>query len=167
MRAVITAMLMGIACFVHAESFDCETKRPEQSAFVAIPRFTFTIERAPRPLEPAAFRVCDAVGAAPFLLVKSSARGKSRVRRIELSEQTHEHLQALYEAALSSNFKDDVLGLDGSSWCLEAQRGNNELRACFWTPQYEAEKRGIDPFRVLGEALWQMADFGEAYGPLM
>ena len=117
---VAVLALMTSSSVLHAAgAFDCGTKREGQAPFTATPRFTFSIERAPRPLQPTAFRVCDAVGAAPFLLVKSSSRnGKEDVRRIELSNVAHDRLLQGYADALSSNFKDEVLGLDGSSLCL-------------------------------------------------
>jgi hypothetical protein len=169
MKTFIAAMVLATSSSIlHAtNAFDCNTKRNGEPLFVALPRFTFSIRRAPLPFQPTDFRVCDAVGAAPFLLVKSSRDGKDKVLRIELSDEAHSRLLQLYEGALSSNFNDTEVGLDGSSWCLDAQRGGNSLRVCFWSPQYNTEKRGLSTFRALGEGLWDLAGFGETNGPLM
>jgi hypothetical protein len=176
-RLAFALTLIAVSICAHgATTFECETKRPNEKVFNAIPRFTFTIERAPDVFRPTAFRLCDAVGASPFLLVKMTPLvgkkghpkvGTPVVRRIELTEERHAQLLAKYDAALSINFKDETFGLDGSEWCLDAQRGGNSIKACFWTPPEQPEKRGIAPFQALGEALWKLADFGDTNGQLM
>jgi hypothetical protein len=176
-RLIATFALMVLPLSAQgAMTFDCQTKRPSERVFTANPRFTFTIDRAPDAFRPTAFRLCDAVGAEPFLLVKTLALpenkaplrpGKSSVRRIELTDEQHARLLAMYDAALSANVRDETYGLDGSEWCLDAQRGGNSIKSCFWTPPDQPERRGIVPFRTLGEALWEMADFKGSNGPLM
>jgi hypothetical protein len=176
-RFIATFALMVLPLSAQAATtFECETKRPNERVFTAIPRFTFTIDRAPDAFRPTAFRLCDAVGAAPFLLVKTLALpenktplrpGKSSVRRIDLTDDQHTRLLAMYDAALSANLKDETFGLDGSEWCLDAQRGGNSIKSCFWTPPEQPESRGLMPFRSLGEARWEMADFKGSNGLLM
>ncbi|HXI43592.1 MAG TPA: hypothetical protein VNH83_26655, partial [Bryobacteraceae bacterium] len=62
-----------------------------------------------------------------------------------------------YERALEYNVKDDALGNDGSSWCLETTRGFTYSKACFWSPEYNTEERHLTGMLALGRALWHLA----------
>ena len=74
----------------------------------------------------------------------------------------YDKLVALYEKALDYDAKDDSMGSDGSSWCLETQRGLTYSKACFWTPQYETAKRRLNGLLLLGEELWRVAKLDSA-----
>jgi hypothetical protein len=88
-------------------------------------------------------------------------------RKILLGEGVFEKLVALYEKALEYNVKDDAWGLDGSLWCLETQRGFTYSKACFWSPDYQSEKRGLIGMVNLGEELWRFAELNKKeIGPL-
>jgi len=145
-----------------ADDFACVHGNPH----LALGKFTFEIvDRATAFDKPTAFRLCQTSGKAS-LLIRTKVGGRMKVRAISLTEEQTSHLDSLYEAALGANFKDDDIGLDGSSWCLETARGSNSLKACFWSPTSGAEKRGLAAFAVLGTALWNLADFGNTNGRL-
>jgi hypothetical protein len=78
-------------------------------------------------------------------------------RKIILEDSEYAKLLELYEAALEYNVKDDAMGLDGSSWCLETRRGFTYSKACFWSPQYETAQRHLSGMWALGEELWGLA----------
>ena len=126
--------------------------------------FTFEIWRAPDFDKDTSFRLCDLAGKT-FLLVKAKAGKSFKVRAIDLDVEQFAKLKGLYENALSANFRDDTLGVDGSSWCLEANR-MNYLKACFWSPGIDTEKRGTNSFIDLGNRLWELAQFGDSNGKL-
>ena len=126
--------------------------------------FTFEIWRAFDSNRDTSFRLCDLAGKA-FVLVKSKVGEKLKVRKIDLDVGQHAKLKSLYENALGANFGDETFGTDGSTWCLEANR-MNYLKACFWSPQFDTEKRRIRGFTALGSWLWELAQFGDSNGKL-
>ena len=126
--------------------------------------FTFEVWRASDFDKGTSFRLCDLAGKT-FLLVKAKVGKNLKVRTIDLNVEQRAKLNGLYEKALGSNFKDDAFGTDGSSWCLEANR-MNYLRACFWSPKVETERRGIVDFVALGTELWELAQFHGSDGQL-
>jgi len=126
--------------------------------------FTFEIWRAPDFDKDTSFRLCDLAGET-FLLVKAKAGKSFKVRRIDLDAAQFTKFKGLYQDALGANFKDDTVGLDGSSWCLEASR-MQYLKACFWSPGENTDARGVGSFLVLGTALWEFAQFGNSNGKL-
>lgn len=87
-------------------------------------------------------------------------------RKIVLNETTYGLLVALYEDALTYDVKDATLGLDGSTWCLETRRGFTYSKACFWSPEYEARKRGLIALHKLGAKLWKLAKLKPEIGDL-
>jgi hypothetical protein len=153
---VAKLVLIGILAILSqhvaaSDDFACSQSQNE----AIFNKFTFEVtERARAPGENVAFRFCRGREHA-FLLVRVEKRGEPK--RIPLSDEQSAKILGLYDRALDSNFKDDVIGLDGASWCLETKRGSNSLRACLWSPTNDAEKRGIVGFLALGNALWGIA----------
>ena len=81
--------------------------------------------------------------------------------KIILFEQEYVQIVSLYEKALSYNALDDVMGTDGSTWCLESQRGINYTKACFWMPSSDSEERGLADLYNLAEYLWEFTGLSE------
>lgn len=92
-----------------------------------------------------------------FVKVDESQPLASRASRyrIQLFEQEYAQVTSLYKKALSYNTLDDVMGVDGSTWCLESQRGINYTKACFWTPSVNYEERGLVGLYNLANYLWE------------
>jgi hypothetical protein len=127
--------------------------------------FTFEIWRALTfGKDTTRFRLCESPKKV-FLLVEAKMSGQLKVRAINLDVEQLTKLKVLYEGAFGVNFKDDAMGADGSSWCLEANR-INYLKACFWSPELNTQARGIEGFRALGAALWDLAQFDGSNGEL-
>ena len=63
------------------------------------------------------------------------------------------------EAALRYNTLDDAgLVIDGSNWCLDSNMGTTNLSACFWSPSYNTEQRGLTGLYKLAEFLWSESE---------
>lgn len=73
---------------------------------------------------------------------------------IKVSKKEYDEIYSRYEQALKYNALDEVSGLDGSSWCLESQRGFTYTKGCFWTPSHEPKERGLEGLYNLGVYLW-------------
>ncbi|WGO99463.1 hypothetical protein QFX18_05230 [Saccharophagus degradans] len=69
-----------------------------------------------------------------------------------LNHSTYMELKQDFSKLEETLISDDVNGLDGSTWCLEMNRG----RECVWTPTHEPKKRGYSHFVSTGEKLWKM-----------
>jgi len=78
-------------------------------------------------------------------------------KTIELTKKQSEILNNKCIAALKYNTLDDSTGLDGSSWCIESQRGFTYTKACFWAPGSNTEKRGLIGLHDLGTHLWEIS----------
>ena len=127
--------------------------------------FTFEIWRALTiDQDTTLFRLCE-LSSKSFLMVKAKEGGKFKIRTVNLDAEQLATLKSLYQATFAANFKDDTFGTDGSTWCLEANR-MNYLKVCFWTPSYNAQRRGIAEFEALGKALWDLAQFDGSNGEL-
>jgi hypothetical protein len=87
-------------------------------------------------------------------------------RQIKLDSGLYERIVQLYEKALDYNVKDDTIGFDGSSWCLETRRGFTYSKACFWSPDNEPQQRGIVGLYQLGKELWSIAELEPEIGEL-
>jgi hypothetical protein len=74
----------------------------------------------------------------------------------------YKRIISLYERALDYDVKDNAMGFDGSGWCLETQRGFTYSKACFWTPEYETERRRLSGLLALGVELWRVAKLDSA-----
>ena len=64
---------------------------------------------------------------------------------------------SLYDMSLDYDVRLDVGGNDGSTWCLETQRGFTYSKACFWTPTDEPKRRKLNGLLELGRELWRIA----------
>jgi len=76
---------------------------------------------------------------------------------IDISKEEYEKIFKLYETALQYNTLDESSGTDGSNWCMESQRSFTYTKACFWTPSYNSQKRGLKGLNELGSFLWEFA----------
>lgn len=86
---------------------------------------------------------------------KSEKSTETIVREhIKLSKQKYDEIYIRYEQALKYNALDEISGLDGSSWCLESQRGFTYTKGCFWTPSHKPKERGLEGLYNLGVYLW-------------
>jgi len=83
----------------------------------------------------------------------------------KLSESESESLLGLFVAALSYNAADDVSGLDGSSWCLDAYVPHPRF-ACFFSPvdSNDHETRGLTGLVKLGTYLWDFKQLESEHG---
>lgn len=131
--------------------------------------FTLAIERSFFPR--VEFRLCNLKNPdKQFLLVLVEYAWNSKpmkVRRVPLDPAAYKHMTATYEDALGVNLKDKAIGMDGSNWCLETDRGMNHLQACFWTPMDKAQQRGLSGLVALGQELWRLAGMDDkVVGPL-
>ena len=59
----------------------------------------------------------------------------------------------LFKMALQYNTLDDTFGLDGSRWCLKTDRMFTETNACFWSPDWNSNERGLEGISILGQHL--------------
>jgi len=101
-----------------------------------------------------------------FLVLTSNLKStdknsKSNKKTIRLSKEQTGILNGKHIKALKYNTLDDALGLDGSSWCIESQRGFTYTKACFWTPGHNSEKRGLVGLNELGIHLWEISGLKE------
>ena len=94
-----------------------------------------------------------------ILLVETSKSNNKEI--LELKSNEVEIILKKYEKALEYNTKDKEMGLDGSSWCLETKRGFTYLKACFWSPGYEPQKRGLAGLNDLGTYLFDISKLKE------
>ncbi len=97
--------------------------------------------------------------------MKTKVAGKFKVKTVNLDAEQLAMVKSLFQAAFDSNFKDETFGVDGSTWCLEANKVNY-LKACFWTPTYNTKARGIEEFVALGTGLWNLAKIDASNGEL-
>jgi hypothetical protein len=103
-----------------------------------------------------------------FLLVKRDPDERITVddsTAVSLDDATYQKLLTLYADAFVYNLKDEVLGLDGSTWCLESL-SESYSKACFWSPRYNSEERGLKGLKTLGGELWSIAATVLRDGPL-
>ena len=110
---------------------------------------------------PVEFKLCERKEPSQsFVLINvesAHSRKRSVTRQLVVDETTFVNLVGLYERALEYDVKDDALGNDGSSWCLETTRGFTYSKACFWSPEYNTEERHLTGMLALGRALWHLA----------
>jgi hypothetical protein len=72
---------------------------------------------------------------------------------ILISKVEYDKIFKLYENALLYNTLDNASGKDGSTWCIESQRSLTYTKACFWTPSYNSDQRGLKGLHELGKFL--------------
>jgi hypothetical protein len=123
--------------------------------------FTLTISRSFEP--DVTFKLCDREDKSKrFLLIStqsSSPSDKWTSRSVPLESLAYDRVASLYELSLDYDVRIDVGGNDGSTWCLETQRGFTYSKACFWTPADEPERRNLIGLLELGKELWRIAKF--------
>ena len=83
-------------------------------------------------------------------------------KRIDLKKEIVPKIMESYENAMRYNTLDKVMGPDGSSWCIESQHGFTYTKACFWSPGYKSEERGLSGLRDLGIYLWEISGLEKA-----
>lgn len=121
--------------------------------------FTLTVDRA---FEPSViFKLCDREDKSKrFLLASRQSTGHEGgwdTKIVPLNPQAYERLVALHERSLDYDVTMNVGGNDGSTWCLETQRGFTYSKACFWTPTEESSERRLVGLVELGKELWKLA----------
>jgi hypothetical protein len=121
--------------------------------------FTLTVSLSFEP--DVSFKLCDREDKSKrFLLVStqsSSHPDNWASNSIPLGSLEFEKIASLYEKALDYDVRINVGGNDGSTWCLETQRGFTYSKACFWTPSDEPKTRRLSGLLDLGAALWRIA----------
>jgi hypothetical protein len=160
MRSLFPLVLLFVTPCAFADSKDICGHRWMRGGTV----FSLDIERS---FDPGVkFELCDREDYSKrFVLISTQSRLHSTKwvsRSVVVDTAHYDKLVALYEKALDYNVKDDSMGSDGSSWCLETRRGFTYSKACFWTPQYETGKRRLNGLLSLGEELWRLAELDSA-----
>jgi hypothetical protein len=121
--------------------------------------FTLTVSRSFEP--DVTFKLCDREDKSKrFLLVStqsSSHPDNWASDSVPLGPLAYEKVASLYEKALDYDVRINVGGNDGSTWCLETQRGFTYSKACFWTPSDEPKTRRLSGLLELGGELWRIA----------
>jgi hypothetical protein len=107
------------------------------------------------------FKLCQRPGPSKsFLLIHTETeqpKKHSETRQLPIDEGTYSDLFGLYDRALDYDVKNDTMGFDGSSWCLETTRGFTYSKACFWSPDVETDTRHLTDMLALGRKLWHLA----------
>jgi hypothetical protein len=123
--------------------------------------FTLSISRSFEP--EVTFKLCDREDKSKrFLLIStqsSSRPDKWALKSVPLESPAYDRVASLYEQSLDYDVRIDVGGNDGSTWCLETQRGFTYSKACFWTPADEPKRRHLSGLLELGKELWRIAKF--------
>jgi hypothetical protein len=78
---------------------------------------------------------------------------------LKISQSEYEKILNLFKDALKVNFFDNVMGLDGSIWCMEINGlAIQERNFCFWSPEHESKQRGLEGLASLGRYLFKFTD---------
>ena len=101
------------------------------------------------------FKLCEMDNSHSLLTTLYAPNSEPTNERIDLSNSEAQAIIEEYEEALRFNALDDASGLDGSYWCIETQRGLTTIEACFFSPGYNSEERGLSGLYNLGDYLWQ------------
>jgi hypothetical protein len=159
-RSLVPLVLLFGSCCAYADSEDICGTRWVGGGTV----FSLMVERSFDP--GVTFKLCDREDHSKRFLLISTQSGmhseKWVSKTLPLDPSRYDKVVALYERALDYDVKDDSMGMDGSSWCLETRRGFTYSKACFWTPQYETKKRRLSGLLALGEELWRVAKLDSA-----
>jgi hypothetical protein len=154
---VITILLGGIPLSAQAKDDICGIRTMRAGTV-----FSMSIARS-RVLKNAyvEFELCErSEPSQSFLLIRTGTerpKKLSETRQLRVDQTAYLNLVAMYERALDYDVKDDALGNDGSSWCLETTRGFTYSRACFWSPEYNTNERHLTGMLALGRELWHLA----------
>ena len=159
--AAICLLMLGTPVFAHAKEDVCGFRSRTAGTV-----FSMSISRSMSLNNtPVEFKLCERKEPSQsFVLtnVKSAhSQKRSVTRRLVIDETTFVSLVGLYERALEYNVKDEALGNDGSSWCLETTRGFTYSKACFWSPEYNTDERHLTGMLALGRALWHLAEIDD------
>lgn len=163
--AVIYLLLFSFPCMAMSVdekiSSDCGQRSISSGTI-----FSFTIDRSFRPS--LTFVLCQKTEPnQSFLLIRSELENDSANKKITLNDGQFMELMGLYENALTYNAKDmQTIGIDGSTWCLETKRGLNYSKACFYTPSYNTNERGLSGMNRLGVELWRIGNLDAVAGKL-
>ncbi len=77
----------------------------------------------------------------------------------KISRAEYEKMLNLFKDALRVNFFDNVMGLDGSTWCMQITGlAIQDRNFCFWSPEHESKQRGLEGLANLGKYLFKFAD---------
>ncbi|RBP46997.1 hypothetical protein, partial [Arenicella xantha] len=113
----------------------------------------FTLSISPSFKDESVFKLCKREKPEKSFIVFEDEKS---IQTKEISGSEYDDLYALYDKALEYNLKDSAMGLDGSNWCLETDRGFAYSKACFWSPSYDTEKRGLQGLYKLGTTLLEV-----------
>jgi hypothetical protein len=164
---LLIAILPLIAAAENAESKQCGIRNSRAGTV-----FSLSIGRSRQlSFRHTEFWLCERTEpGTSFLLVNSEEGHNHKLdvkKRIVLDETRFVELAALFHSALDVNLKDDTIGMDGSTWCLQARPSYSvDFKACFWSPPYSEANRGISGLANLGRNLWHLADFEPEVGNL-
>ena len=129
--------------------------------------FGFSISASKAPYEIAEFKLCNVKGEYSLLQrVKERGTEFGALNKISLLEPESLNLLRTYDSALNFNVRDNQTGFDGSSWCLTRPGVGSYLHACFWSPSYQSEKRGVQGIVGLGQELWRLSKLSAKYGEI-
>ena len=150
-------LLGGIPLGAHARDDVCGVRRMRDGTV-----FSLSISRSMvQENAYVEFKLCERTQPSQnFLLIHTETerpRKHSEMRQLPVDQSAYLSLVAMYERALDYDVKDDALGNDGSSWCLETTRGFTYSKACFWSPEYNTNERHLTGMLALGRKLWQLA----------
>jgi hypothetical protein len=154
---LVFILLGAVPLFAHAKDDVCGIRSMRAGTV-----FSMSIGRS-RVLENSyvEFKLCERTEPSQsFLLIHTETerpKKHSETRQLRVDESTYLNLVAMYERALDYDVKDDALGFDGSSWCLETTRGFTYSKACFWSPEVDTDKRRLTGMLALGRELWHLA----------
>ncbi len=148
-------MLIGWRAAYAADSKDICGERTARSGTV----FTLTVNRSFEP--EVIFKLCNREDKSKrFLLISTQSSinpDNWSSNSVSLGSLEYEKVASLYEKALDYDVRINVGGNDGSTWCLETQRGFTYSKACFWTPTDEPKARRLTGLLELGRELWRIA----------
>ncbi len=166
MRSAVFIFFLLFAFPFVAESANQETSISCHSRTISEGTiFTFTIERSFQPA--LTFILCQKKETnQSYLQISSELKRDSANKIVTLTDNEFMELMKFYENALTYNAKDSEFGLDGSTWCLETKRGLNYSKACFYTPSYNANDRGLSGLHQLGVELWRVGNLDAHAGKL-
>jgi hypothetical protein len=151
--------LSGVPLLVHAKEDVCGIPgRTVGTVFVLSIGRSMSVGR--RHVE---FKLCErGEPSESFVLIEVGSKQPGQhveIRQLRIDETTFVKLVALYERALDYDVKDNAMGNDGSSWCLETTRGLTYSKVCLWSPDYNTTPRHLEGMLALGRQLWHLAGF--------
>ena len=148
-------------------SYGSEGLQSHKGSDVKDVAFGFSITASKAPYEIAEFKLCNIRGEYSLLQrVRERGAEFGAPKKILLQESESLNLLRTYDSAINFNVRDNQTGFDGSSWCLTRPGTGSYLQACFWSPSYQAEKRGLQGVVGLGQELWRLSKLSAKYGEI-